>query len=254
MDGIEYEDRGETRLKGMREAVPVVRVTAADDPISRLAGATVANGRCGSPSPTTRCCCARASYAAQGVRLHGHRAGRRRRRAAGGGRAPTRPTSCVTDIRMPPTFTDEGLRAAHKIRARHPEVGVLLLSQYVETEFAVELVSAGASRLGYLLKDRVAEPAGVHRRRAPGRGGRLGDRPGGGVAAGRPGARRRARSTTSPTREREVLDADGRGSVQPGDLAAHLRCRPSRSRATSATSSPSWACCPRRTTTACWQY
>ena len=62
----------------------------------------------------------------------------------------------VTDIRMPPSYTDEGLQAAHQIRARHPEVGVLLLSQYVETEFAVELVSAGAQRLGYLLKDRVA--------------------------------------------------------------------------------------------------
>ena len=48
----------------------------------------------------------------------------------------------VTDIRMPPTFTDEGLRAAHRIRERFPEVGVLLLSQYVETDFAVELVSA----------------------------------------------------------------------------------------------------------------
>ncbi len=57
---------------------------------------------------------------------------------------------------MPPTFTDEGLRVAHQIRARYPEVGVLLLSQYVETDFAVELVSAGAARLGYLLKDRVA--------------------------------------------------------------------------------------------------
>ena len=52
--------------------------------------------------------------------------------------------------------TDEGLVATHKIRERFPEVGVLLLSQYVETEFAVELVSAGAAKLGYLLKDRVA--------------------------------------------------------------------------------------------------
>jgi DNA-binding NarL/FixJ family response regulator len=62
----------------------------------------------------------------------------------------------ISDIRMPPTFTDEGLRAAHKIREEFPEVSVLLLSQHVETEFAVELVSAGAGRLGYLLKDRVS--------------------------------------------------------------------------------------------------
>ena len=67
-----------------------------------------------------------------------------------------RPDVSIVDVRMPPSYTDEGLRAAHQIRARHPEVGVLLLSQYVETEFAVELVSAGAQRLGYLLKDRVA--------------------------------------------------------------------------------------------------
>jgi DNA-binding NarL/FixJ family response regulator len=65
------------------------------------------------------------------------------------------PDVAVVDIRMPPTHTDEGLRAAHQIRTKHPEVGVLLLSQYVETEFAVELVSAGAAYLGYLLKDRV---------------------------------------------------------------------------------------------------
>lgn len=65
------------------------------------------------------------------------------------------PDVAVVDIRMPPTFTDEGLRAAHQIRAEHPDIGVLLLSQYVETEFAVELVSAGAAGLGYLLKDRV---------------------------------------------------------------------------------------------------
>lgn len=66
------------------------------------------------------------------------------------------PDVCVVDIRMPPTYSDEGLRAAHRIRERHPDVAVLLLSQYVETEFAVELVSMGAARLGYLLKDRVA--------------------------------------------------------------------------------------------------
>lgn len=66
------------------------------------------------------------------------------------------PDVCVVDIRMPPTYSDEGLRAAHRIRDRHPAVGVLLLSQYVETEFAVELMSTGAAGLGYLLKDRVA--------------------------------------------------------------------------------------------------
>jgi serine/threonine-protein kinase len=66
------------------------------------------------------------------------------------------PDVAVVDIRMPPTFTDEGLHAAQTIRAEMPGVAVLLLSQYVETEFALELVAGGAARLGYLLKDRVA--------------------------------------------------------------------------------------------------
>jgi DNA-binding NarL/FixJ family response regulator len=63
----------------------------------------------------------------------------------------------VLDIRMPPTFTDEGLRAAAAIRARWPDVGVLVLSQYVEVGLAVRLLADGASGLGYLLKDRVAD-------------------------------------------------------------------------------------------------
>jgi DNA-binding NarL/FixJ family response regulator len=66
------------------------------------------------------------------------------------------PDVAIVDIRMPPTHTDEGLRAAHRIRAEHPGVGVLVLSQYVETDYAVELVAGGAGGLGYLLKDRVA--------------------------------------------------------------------------------------------------
>ena len=64
---------------------------------------------------------------------------------------------CVLDIKMPPTFTDEGLRAAAAIRARWPQVGVLVLSQYVELGLAVRLLADGVEGLGYLLKDRVAE-------------------------------------------------------------------------------------------------
>jgi DNA-binding NarL/FixJ family response regulator len=69
-----------------------------------------------------------------------------------------RPDVAVVDIRMPPTHTDEGLRAAEAIRAEHgPSVGVLVLSQYVETTFALRLVTEGAGGVGYLLKDRVAD-------------------------------------------------------------------------------------------------
>lgn len=64
---------------------------------------------------------------------------------------------CVLDIKMPPTFTDEGLRAAAVIRARWPQTGVLVLSQYVELGLAIRLLADGADGLGYLLKDRVTE-------------------------------------------------------------------------------------------------
>jgi DNA-binding NarL/FixJ family response regulator len=64
-----------------------------------------------------------------------------------------RPDLVVVDIRMPPTFTDEGARAAHEIKRSHPQVGVLVLSQHIETSHAIELVTLGG--FGYLLKDRV---------------------------------------------------------------------------------------------------
>ena len=67
------------------------------------------------------------------------------------------PDVAVVDIRMPPTQTDEGLRAAREIRATHPEVGVLVLSQHVEPEYATELLADNAEGVGYLLKDRVSD-------------------------------------------------------------------------------------------------
>jgi DNA-binding NarL/FixJ family response regulator len=67
------------------------------------------------------------------------------------------PNVAVVDIRMPPTHTDEGLRAAQEIREKHPGVGVLVLSQYVEAAYAMELLSERAEGVGYLLKDRVSD-------------------------------------------------------------------------------------------------
>ncbi|WP_407547497.1 response regulator transcription factor [Streptomyces sp. Pv4-95] len=67
------------------------------------------------------------------------------------------PDIVVTDIRMPPTHSDEGLRAAIEIRKRWPEVGVLVLSQHVERNYAAQLLTSNAERVGYLLKDRVAQ-------------------------------------------------------------------------------------------------
>jgi DNA-binding NarL/FixJ family response regulator len=69
--------------------------------------------------------------------------------------AATGPDAVLTDIRMPPTHTTEGIQAARRIRADHPEVGVVVLSQYVEEEYAFELLADGATGLGYLLKERI---------------------------------------------------------------------------------------------------
>ncbi len=71
----------------------------------------------------------------------------------------TRPDACVVDVRMPPTFTDEGLRAALVVRDRWPSVGVLVLSQWVEEQYATELIAGRPNGVGYLLKDRVADVA-----------------------------------------------------------------------------------------------
>jgi DNA-binding NarL/FixJ family response regulator len=65
------------------------------------------------------------------------------------------PDVALVDIRMPPTHTDEGLRAAHEIRSRYPDTAVLVLSQYLEPDYALQLVEAKPGRIGYLLKERV---------------------------------------------------------------------------------------------------
>jgi DNA-binding NarL/FixJ family response regulator len=67
------------------------------------------------------------------------------------------PDLAVVDVRMPPTHTDEGIRAALEIRRRWPQVGILVLSQYVEERYAIDLLAGNAARVGYLLKDRVAD-------------------------------------------------------------------------------------------------
>jgi DNA-binding NarL/FixJ family response regulator len=69
----------------------------------------------------------------------------------------TRPDVAIIDIRMPPTHTDEGLRAAKVIRERWPEIGILVLSQHVNARYALELLSAGTDGVGYLLKERVSD-------------------------------------------------------------------------------------------------
>ena len=73
--------------------------------------------------------------------------------------AEHQPDLAVIDVRMPPTHTDEGIRAALAIRARWPDIAILVLSQYVEERYAADLLSSNTSAVGYLLKDRVADVA-----------------------------------------------------------------------------------------------
>jgi DNA-binding NarL/FixJ family response regulator len=73
--------------------------------------------------------------------------------------AEHQPDLAIVDVRMPPTQTDEGIRAAVELRRRQPEVAILILSQYVEERYATDLLSAGSRGVGYLLKDRVADVA-----------------------------------------------------------------------------------------------
>ena len=157
IDGVSYDSRGQASVKGLPAPVDVFRVVPAEDPAARLthAGAVPASNAM------------RVALADDSILLREGVA----RLLADAGFAVTAqagdaeellasvradpPDVAVTDIRMPPTHTDEGLRAAHQIRSEFPDVGVLVLSQFVETDYAMQLVSEGAAGLGYLLKDRV---------------------------------------------------------------------------------------------------
>jgi DNA-binding NarL/FixJ family response regulator len=128
------------------------------------------------------------------------------------------PAVALVDIRMPPTHTDEGLRAAREIREKYPDTGVLVLSQYVEPEYALDLLSESAEGVGYLLKDRIADvnefAAAVRR---VGEGGSALDPE---VVAQLVGRRRKDDPLADLTpREREVLElmAEGRSNQAIGE-------------------------------------
>jgi len=133
--------------------------------------------------------------------------------------AELQPDLAVVDIRMPPTFRDEGLRAAIKIRTAFPGTGILILSQYVEPTYAAELLADGGGRVGYLLKDRVFDVAEfIEAVRRVADGGTALDPQ---VVAQLVGRHRQGSPLDRLTgREREVLDrmAEGRSNAGIGEV------------------------------------
>src|SRR5262249_1001180 len=124
----------------------------------------------------------------------------------------------VVDVRMPPAYTDEGLRAALRLRSEHPDTGVLVLSQYIETRYATRLLAGSAAGVGYLLKDRVADVAEFAAALARVAAGGPALRPQGATHPVRSGSHA-AGLATVPAREREVLAlmAEGRSNVGIAD-------------------------------------
>ena len=131
-----------------------------------------------------------------------------------------RPDLALVDVRMPPTHTDDGLRAALTIRQRWPEVGILVLSQYVEERYATELLASDTSAIGYLLKDRIADVSDFLGavRRVGGGGTALDPEV---VAQLLARARRQDPLERLSPREREVLGLRAEGQANPA-IARHL--------------------------------
>ena len=146
--------------------------------------------------------------------------------------AGLKPDVAIVDIRMPPTQTDEGLQAAQQIGERHPEIGVVVLSQYLEASYAMRLLDEGTAGRGYLLKDRVGDlDAFAAAIRRVGEGGSVVDPE---VVSSLVGRRRHAGKLDALTeREHEILAlmAEGRSNqgicerlvLSPRTIESHVR-------------------------------
>lgn len=148
--------------------------------------------------------------------------------------AAHQPDLAIVDVRLPPTFTDEGIRAAIEARRRHPKLAVLVLSQYVEPVYTAELLAAEGGGVGYLLKERVGDVAAFVEavRRVAGGGTALDREVVAQLVKGAPGAGGEGPIATLTPREREVLElmAEGRTNagiaeamvVTPGAVEKHV--------------------------------
>ena len=158
-----------------------------------------------------------------------------------------RPDASIVDVRMPPSHTDEGLRAAVEVRAAWPEARIMVLSQYVEVSYADDLLSSGEGGTGYLLKDRVSDVDDFLARARQRRRRRHGPRPARRPAADGPAPRPARRAHAARARGAR---ADGRGPLQRLDRRGARRHARVPSRSTPSGSSRSSACCRTTPSTA----
>ncbi len=159
MEKVTFEDRGEVRVKNVPHSVRLIRILPeGNDPADSFRAMTAATTR-----PTRVVLADDSMLFREGVARVLTENGFLLIGQAGDAEellevvARELPDVVVTDIRMPPTYSTEGLEAARRIRAEHPGVGVLVLSQYVETRYAIRLLQESPGRVGYLLKDRVSD-------------------------------------------------------------------------------------------------
>ena len=164
-----------------------------------------------------------------------------------------RPDLAILDVRMPPTFTDEGIRAAALLRSQNPESPVLVLSHYVEERYAADLIASDTKGFGYLLKDRVADvPAFLDAVEVVGGGGTVLDPEV--VSQILVRSHRRSALEQLTPREQRSAATDGRGQDQLGDRRRRCTFRSAPPRNTSRRSSPSWTWHPTKArTAACWR-